>query len=233
MMGQSLLEYTAEVFAGSGGVGVVTAILFFACLGVGIERWLFWRRFRPRGSGSKRAASLATVEDLIRAGRFAEAGERADRSRDPILSILGRALSGLRTPGAWSSVRESVMEESVGGDITAGRRLLVTAIQVFGLLGMLGTCKGLYAQLSGFSGMADAGSARAAMDGMAEAFTTTLVGLTAAALMTPVYVLNEAAIGRFTRRLRRLDARVRAALTEYEACGGAVSVSDEGKGGDG
>jgi biopolymer transport protein ExbB/TolQ len=205
------MGYLSDVFAKSGGVGLMTALLFFACLGVALERVLFWRRLRADGS----KAALTDVEALVRGGRFAEAGHCAGGSGDRLLATLGEALSKLRVPGAWPSVREAVLSEALGGGIVMGRRFLITAIQVFGLLGMLGTCKGLYAQLSGFGAVADAGAIQTAMGGMGEAFTTTLVGLTAAALATPLYVLNEAAIARFSRRLRYLDMRIQSALTEY------------------
>jgi biopolymer transport protein ExbB/TolQ len=203
------LTYIADVFAKSGTVGTLTALLLFVCLGVAIERVLFWSRFTGRGKGIDDVARLAC------AGRFVDADRAAGRSHDRLLGILGAALSRLREPAAWSSVRESALEEALGGNVTRGRRFLITSIQVFGLLGMLGTCKGLYAQLSGMGAAADAASIQTAMGGMGEAFTTTLVGLAAAALATPLYLLNEMAVERFTRRLRLYDHRIQAALTEF------------------
>ena len=49
---------------------------------------------------------------------------------------------------------------------------------------------------------------------MGEAFTTTLVGLTAAGLTTLIYLPNEIAVERFQRQLRRFDSRIQAAIAE-------------------
>jgi len=216
------LTYTADVLWKSGTVGLITVGLFFVCLGVALERLLFWSRlwgfraligFPGRGGIEHRAGR---VEQMVRDGRFEDAGAEARRAANPALRLMGAALEGLRRPEAWHSVRERALVEELGGGVNLGRRFLMTSIQCFGLLGMLGTCKGLYTQLSGFSALAaNAGSIHAAMGGMGEAFTTTLVGLSAAVLATLLYVPNEIAVDRFRRQLRLYDHRIRAALLEH------------------
>ena len=215
------LAYTAEILAKSGGIGLFILFLLFICIGVGLERTLFWTRFW----GLRRALVLGrarsgdknqnTVEERIRNGQFEQAGVEARRAASPVLRLLAAALSRLRSPEAWPSVREHTLAETLGGNVIQGRRFLITAIQVFGLLGMLGTCKGLYTQLSGFApSMTDVASLQGAMGGMAEAFTTTLVGLAAAGLTTLIYLPNESAIERFRRELVRVDQRIQAALAD-------------------
>ena len=223
-MGAGAISYAADVFSKSGGVGLLTAVVFFVCLGIGLERLLFWIRFWGlrslvglRGSGGERKA-LDRIEGLVRAGRFADAGEVAGRGGRPVLRLTGGALSVLREARAWPGVLQHSLAESLGANATLGRRFLIAAIQGFGLLGMLGTCKGLYAQMSGFGASANQmAGLQAAMGGMGEAFTTTLVGLTAALLTTLIYLPNEMAVERFKRELLRVDSRIRAALTEYVA----------------
>ena len=216
------LTYAADVFWKSGTIGLVTALLFFVCVGIAIERLLFWTRLwgvrLAPGGCARSAAHVGRIEELIRAGRFGEAGKEAGRSRHPALRVMGQAVSALREPSAWPSVRSHTLSEALGGGVTMGRRFLITSIQAFGLLGMLGTCKGLYTQLSGVGAVAaDAGSIQTTMGGMGEAFTTTLVGLTAAALTTIIYLPNEIAIEGFQRQLRLFDARIQAALAECSA----------------
>jgi len=213
-----MLTYAADVFSKSGGVGLVTALVFFVCLGIGFERLIFWLRLWGGGALRSTGRRLAHVEAHIRAGRFEEAGREARRGGHAALRIMGVALGRLREPRAWASVRDHTLAETVAGNATMGRRFLITAIQGFALLGMLGTCKGLYAQLSGFAATAaDISSLQGVMGGMGEAFTTTLVGLTAAALTTLIYLPNEIAIERFQRQLRRFDGRIQAALAERMA----------------
>ncbi len=222
-MGQSMISYVADVFDKSGGIGLVTALVFFICLGIGLERLLFWVRLWGMSrlldlKGQRRTERhVARLEELIRGGDFAAAGEQAAHSGHPALRLMGPALKELRTPAAWRSTRDRVLAETVGPNMALGRRFLITAIQGFGLLGMLGTCKGLYAQMSGFAAAAtDAGALQGAMGGMGEAFTTTLIGLSAAALTTLIYFPNEVAIDGFQRSLRRFDSHIQAALAECD-----------------
>jgi len=221
------VSYAADVFAKSGGVGLVTALLFFVCLGVGLERLLFWRRLLGGGGlrallgGRRTTREMGRIEASVRASRFADAAKEAGRSGRTALRLLGTALGRLRNPQAWESVRDAALTEELGGSVTLGRRFLMTSIQCFGLLGMLGTCKGLYTQLSSFGALAANGSSiQTAMGGMGEAFTTTLVGLTAAVLATLIYVPNELAVDCFQRQLRQFDCRIQAALAESAGAGG-------------
>jgi len=231
-VGGGALSYAADVLDKSGTVGVATTLVFFVCIGIGLERLLFWIRLwgpaRLVGLRSPRreARRVDEVERLVRSGRFREAGALASRVRHPAMRLLGTALGQLRTAHAWRSTRDRVIAETLGGNVTLGRRFLITAIQGFGLLGMLGTCKGLYAQLSSFGAVAgEAAELQGAMSGMGEAFTTTLVGLTAAVLTILIYLPNEVAIERFHRELRRFDSRIQSALLEYDSRGDG-SVAD-------
>lgn len=218
------LNYLAEVYRKSGGVGWITMLLLFATFGVGLERLAFWGRLwgvrRMLGFGREAEVESAAVrmEGMLRAGRFAEAGEQGKQSRHPALRILGEALTRLRRRDAWPNVRDQVVAETVHGNVQFGRRFLIIAIQTFGLLGMLGTCKGLYSQLSSFNaGNADPSMLANAMCGMGEAFTTTLLGLGAAGIATLMYMPNEMAIERFEREMRGYNARIQAALREEGA----------------
>jgi biopolymer transport protein ExbB/TolQ len=64
--------------------------------------------------------------------------------------------------------------------------------------------------------MGESSSLQGAMGGMGEAFTTTLVGLTAAAVVTVIYLPNEIAIEHFRRQLARFNARIEAALAKRD-----------------
>lgn len=231
---QGTVDYVAEVFARSGTVGLVTALVFFICVGIGLERLLFWMALwgpmwplrRLFGRKSRRAED--SLSDLVRRGRFRQAAEKAGQNANPAFRLLAYVLEGLRRPAAWRSTRDHVLASTVGGNVTLGRRFLVTAIQAFGLLGMLGTCKGLYAQLTSLGASAGPGALNGAMGGMGEAFTTTLVGLTAAALATLIYLPNEIAIERFERELRRANGVIEAALAECDSIDAdRRSASDE------
>lgn len=226
-MQEGLLNYVARVLGDSGGVGLIIALFLFVCLGIALERGLFWLRLlgpfgvlglRRRGAAERAAGN---VERLVRRGQFSEAAETAAASSSPALRALAEPLGQMRTAGAWEKVRDQAMASSLEPNLMLGRGFLVTAIQGFGLLGMLGTCKGLYAQLSSFGEMASSQAGLGgAMSGMGEAFTTTLVGLSAAAITTLIYFPNEMAISRFQRRLRHFNGRIEAALAEYEEARG-------------
>jgi len=231
---QEPMNYAAEVFARSGTVGMVTALVFFVCVGIGLERLLFWmglwgpawplRRMLRRGA----RRTEGEVEDLVRRGHFRQAAQKARRTGNPAFRLLAYVLERLRRPAAWRSTRDHVLASTVGGNVTHGRRFLITAIQAFGLLGMLGTCKGLYTQLSSLGASPEPGALNGAMGGMGEAFTTTLVGLTAAALATLIYLPNEIAIEHFERELRRANGMIEAALAECDATDAdRRSASDE------
>jgi biopolymer transport protein ExbB/TolQ len=216
------LPYVADILHKSGVVGLITLVIFFVCVGIGFERLIFWTGLwgwaRLLGlrteAGVRRQARK--VEKYLAAGRFARAAVEAGRAADPALRLLGDALGSLQNARAWASVRDRSLAETLGGNAVYGQRFLITAIQGFGLLGMLGTCKGLYAQLSSVgANTADmANQLQGAMSGMGEAFCTTLVGLTAAALTTLIYLPNEMVLDRFRRQVRRFDSMIQAALTE-------------------
>lgn len=216
------IDYIVQVVSRSGTVGLVTVAVLFVCFGVALERVLFWWSvwgwrgvFGALGLGSAERRIEEVVVHL-RDGRFDKAASRARTSSSPALRLLGVALGQTRSPEAWPHVRTHVVASVLGGNLTMGRRFLGTCIQGFGLLGMLGTCKGLYAQMTGASAAAQAEtvSLAAAMSGMGEAFTTTLVGLTAAGVVTLLYLPNEIMIERFRRQLVRFDHQIRAALVE-------------------
>jgi len=221
------LPYVADVLHKSGIVGLITLVIFFICLGIGLERLIFWTGLWGWGRllglrterGVRRCAQR--VEKHVSSGRFSQAAVEANRAADPALRLMGDALGNLRNAQAWPSVRNRSLAETLGGNAIHGQRFLITAIQGFGLLGMLGTCKGLYAQLSSFGVQAGnmTNQLQGAMSGMGEAFCTTLVGLSAAALTTLIYLPNELALDRFRRHIRRFDSMVQAALTEYLASG--------------
>jgi len=221
-----LTEYAADVLSKSGGIGLVTALVLFVCFGIGLERLLFWRDlwgFRAMlGLGGLGALEKRTnrVAALVRSRRYADAARQARRAPQAAVRLMGLALGELRGPDGWAATRDRVLIRTLGGNVTLGRRFLMTAIQGFGLLGMLGTCKGLYAQLSSFSSVAaEPAALQTAMGGMGEAFTTTLVGLAAAGLTMLIYLPNEIAIERFQRELRLVDSQIRAAFPESERSG--------------
>ncbi len=227
MTASGSLSYFIEIFSRSGGIGLVIAFFFFICLGVGIERALFWLRllglrrmlgFTKNRTDEKR---IARTEKYIAGGDLKQAARIAHGASNAALKTLGEALGKLHSPTAWVQTRSHVIAGGIEPNLTQGRSFLITAIQGFGLLGMLGTCFGLYVQLSSFGAEAASvgGGLQGAMSGMGVAFTTTLLGLGAAGLTTLIYFPNEVLLTRFQRELRRLDGRIQAALVQAETGG--------------
>lgn len=218
-MEESILNYTTEVIHKSGGIGVLTVFLLFVFLGVFVERLIFWSRACGIGWMLGLISSsenwLRNTEELLRRGKVKEASILARSAPHTALSVLAEALAKVPEPGSWSAVREYVVGQRLAGNVEMGRRFMMICIQAFALLGMLGTCHGLYLQLSSFGATAtNPNSLEIAMAGMGKAFTTTLVGLGAAAIGTLLYFLNELWVGRFKRELLCFDRRIETAMKE-------------------
>ena len=80
------MHWPPEIHSISGPVGLITVAVLFVCLGIGLERLVFWTRLwgvrRLVGLRRCRAseAALTNVARLAREGRLAAASREAKRS---------------------------------------------------------------------------------------------------------------------------------------------------------
>lgn len=186
-------------------------------LAVVYDRWMSFRENRKIDTRALRARILA----LLRADNIQGAISECETARGPIASVL---LAGLRSYEQLHRKHEStettrmvvgqVMEEqsSQAMSVVNNRLDILTTIGTAApLLGMTGTVTGMIAS---FSGLADAGGTGAGSEvanGIAEALTTTAVGL----IIALSAVIPQSVFNRWSDEIELEIEEATSSITEY------------------
>jgi biopolymer transport protein ExbB len=211
---------------GGGWMYPILLCSLFAVGAICAKSYTLWLAER----GSKRL--LATVEQLCRAGRIAEAIELTDRTHGPVAAVLNAGLRRHRDRFDSTDIEAALTTTGVVelGFLERGLVVLATVSNVAPLLGFLGTVAGM---ISAFGAIATAGQVEASLvaGGIKVALITTAAGLIIAIPVNVAYNYFVTRIDKLIRSMEEGTAQVLNLVWDWDqGTRGASTATDAGNG---
>ena len=181
-----------------GGVVMVPLLASsILALGIVLERWWFWQRFRTQENGER-------ILILVAAGLLPQAMQMAHISRHPVAKVL---FAGLEHRSSAPSMAMEAASQAELHRLKCYLPLLDTVITLAPLLGLLGTITGMISAF-GLVSASGLGQPHAITGGVAEALIATATGLAIAILTLIPYNYFRAKVEAITQLMEQRATRL-------------------------
>jgi len=178
---------------------LITGIVAVAVVG---ERTFWWWRESRRRDPERLEKVFAAIET----GNFAEAGQLAKDSEDPVIRMIWHGIHH------FHSSLQGALQVAAGVELQkAGRFLMVmdTLVTLAPLLGLLGTVSGIFKTFLSLGSGTMEGATGAITGGIGEALIATMCGLAIA-------IVSLVPFNFFTRKVAQLQFELETAATNVE-----------------